>query len=90
MASTLNVFFFHCKSIKSSITELNDLCTNHNFVLLQKTWLSRPELPMLSQINSAFSGYVLYSVDDESQILSGRPVGGIAILWKNVYCILLY
>ena len=61
----------------------------HDFVLLQETWLSRPELPMLSQINSSFTGYGLSSMDEESQILSGRPFGGIAILWRkcfNAYC----
>ena len=77
------------KNIKTSITELDDLCTNHDFILLQETWLSRPELPMLSQINNAFTGYGLSSMDEESQILLGRPFGGIAILWKkcfNAYC----
>ena len=80
---------FNCKNIKTSVTELNDLCTNHDFVLLQETWLSRPELPMISQINSSFTGYGLSSMDEESQILSGRPFGGIAILWRkcfNAYC----
>ena len=89
MATTLNVCSFNCKNIKTSVTELNDLCTNHDFVLLQETWLSRPELPMLSQINSSFTGYGLSSMDEESQILSGRPFGGIAILWRkcfNAYC----
>ena len=56
MATTLNVCSFNCKNIKTSTTELNDLCTNHDFILLQETWLSRPELPMLSQINNAFTG----------------------------------
>ena len=89
MATTLNVCSFNCKNIKTSVTELNDLCTNHDFVLLQETWLSRPELPMLSQINSSFRGYGLSSMDEESQILPGRSFGGIAILWRkcfNAYC----
>ena len=86
MATTLNVCSFNCKSIKTSVTELNDLCTNHDFVLLRETWLSRPELPMLSQINSSFTGYGIYSMDEESQILSGRPFGGIAIPYGKVTC----
>ena len=77
MATTLNVCSFNCKNIKTSVTELNDVCTNHDFVLLQETWLSRPELPMLSQINSSFTGYGLSSMNEESQILPGRPFGGI-------------
>ena len=89
MATILNVCSFNCKNIKTSVTELNDLCTNYDFVLLQETWLSRPELPMLSPINSALTGYGLSSMDEESQIFSGRPFGGIAILWRkcfNAYC----
>ena len=85
MATTLNVCSFNYKNIKTSITELNDLCTNHDFILLQETWLSRPELPMLSQINNAFTGYGLSSMDEELQILLGRPFGGIAILWKKMF-----
>ena len=57
---------------------------------MQKTWLSRPELPMLPQINNAFTGYGLSLIDEKSQILLGRTFGGIAILWKKcfniVYC----
>ena len=85
MATTLNVCSFNCKNIKNSVTELNDLCSNHDFVLLQETWLSRPELLMLSQINSSFTGYGLFSMDEESQILPGRPFGGIAILWRKCF-----
>ena len=49
MATTLNVCSFNCKNSKTSITELNDLCTNHDFILLQETWLSRPELRVVLQ-----------------------------------------
>ena len=37
MATALNVCSFNCKNIKTSITELKDLCSNDDFVLLQKT-----------------------------------------------------
>ena len=37
MAITLYVCSFNCKNIKTSVTELNGLCTNHDFVLLQET-----------------------------------------------------
>ena len=47
MATTLNVCSFNCKNIKTFITELNDLCTNHDFILLRETWLSRPKLRYL-------------------------------------------
>ena len=85
MDTTLNVCSFICKNFKTPITELNDLCTNHYYILLQEMWLSCPELPMLSQIYNAVTDYGLSSMDEESKILLGRPSGGIAILWKKCF-----
>ena len=36
MATTLNVCSFNCKNIKTSITELNDLCTKHDLFFCTK------------------------------------------------------
>ena len=45
--------------------------------------MSRAQLPTLSNINNEFVGYGLSSMKDEEQIHTGRPFGGIAVLWRK-------
>ena len=52
-------------------------------VLLQETWMFRNQLPMLSSISNEFVGYGSSSMKDEQQIHTGRPFGGIAMLWRK-------
>ena len=87
--TTLNLCTFNCKNVKTSVPEIIDLCNSHDFVFLQETWMSRAQLPTLSNINNEFVGYGLSSMKDEEQIHTGRPFGGIAVLWRktlNKYC----
>ena len=81
--TTLNLCTFNCKNVKTSVPEIIDLCNSHEFVFLQETWMSRAQLPTLSNINNEFVGYGLSSMKDEEQIYTGRPLGGIAVLWRK-------
>ena len=87
--TTLNLCTFNCKNVKTSVPEIIDLCNSHDFVFLQETWMSRAQVPTLSKLNNEFVGYGLSSIKDEEQIYTGRPFGGIAVLWRktlNKYC----
>ena len=87
--TTLNLCTFNCKNVKASVPKIIDLCNSHDFVFLQETWMSRAQLPTLSNINNEFVGYGLSSLKDEEQIYTGRPFGGISVLWRktlNKYC----
>ena len=90
--TSINICTYNCKNIQSSIPEINDLCNCHDIVLLQETWMFRNQLPMLSSISNEFVGYDLSSMKDEQQIHTGRPFGGIAMLWRKslnklyIYC----
>ena len=81
--TSINICTYNCKNIQSSIPEINDLCNCHDIVLLQETWMFRSQLPMLSSISNEFVGYGLSSMKDEQQIHTGRPFGGIAMLWRK-------
>ena len=59
------------------------MCSSHDFVFLQETWMSRAQLQRLSNIYNEFVGYGLSSMKDEERIHTGRPFGGIAILWRK-------
>ena len=69
--------------MKTSLHEIKDLCNSHDLVFLQETRMSRAQLPTLSNINNEFVGYGLSSMKDEEQIYTGRPFGGIAVLWRK-------
>ena len=83
MKTIINTCIYNCKNLQSSIPEINGLCSCHDIVLIQETWMFRNKLPMLSSISHEFVGYGLSSMKDEQQIHIGRPFGGIAMLWRK-------
>ena len=80
---TLSVVTFNCKSFKSSINEIKALCCTSDVIFLQETWLLDFDLPMLAQVDSLFYGAGITAVDTTSGLLSGRPYGGLAVLWRK-------
>ena len=83
MADDLSICSYNCRSVKSSVGEIQLLCNNHNFVLLQETWLLPNELNFLSQIHSDFYSYGQSAVDLSHDILIGRPYGGTGVLFRK-------
>ena len=74
---------FNCKNVKTSMDEIRELCKFSDIVFLQETWLTDKEIPILSQISNDFYAKGISSIDTSSHLLSGRPYGGLAILWKK-------
>jgi len=83
MDDELSVCTFNCRSVKSSVGEIQLLCNDHNFVLLQETWLLPNELNFLSSIHSDFYSCGQSAVTLSSGILIGRPYGGTGILYRK-------
>jgi exonuclease III len=52
-------------------------------IFLQEHWLREDELNKLKAVNSDFSGFGVSAIDTTSGILSGRPYGGVCILWRK-------
>jgi exonuclease III len=63
--------------------EIHELCSKCDIVLLQETWLLECEHSILSSISNEFYSKGISAVDINHKVLSGRPHGGIAILWKK-------
>ena len=79
----LKTVSFNCHGLKSSTFEIKDLCSNHDIIFLQETWLFEQELTLLSNIHPEFEGCGVSGMDSENHLLTGRPFGGIGILWKK-------
>ena len=52
-------------------------------VFLQETWLTSQELHILTSIDSDFHARAYSAMDVSSDVLRGRPHGGVAILWRK-------
>ena len=83
MENTLRISSFNCRSIKSSIESVRNLCLSHDVVLLQEHWLTTDELHILSNIHNDFYAFGVSAIDTENVITAGRPYGGVAILWRK-------
>ena len=81
--SQLRFTTFNCYCLKSSVPIINNLCTNNDIVFLQETWLTDDELVILKQIHPDFTGYGVFSMDISQDIQSGRPHGGLGILFRT-------
>ena len=84
--NNIKVATFNCKNLKSSINEVQELCTKCDVILLQETWLRECELGILSNVSDGFYGKGVSAIDDSCKVLSGRPYGGTAVLWKKSLC----
>ena len=76
---------YNCQGLKSSIHDVQALCSSYDLIFIQESWLFQYELPILSRIDSEFEGFGLSAIDDTTNIVQGRPYGGMAILIRKKY-----
>ena len=79
----LRVSSFNCRSIKSSLQEVKELCSTSHLVFLQEHWLLPSDPPILNDIHPDFLGTGYSAVDLSDGILVYRPYGGTAILYHK-------
>ena len=70
----LKTVSFNCHGLKSSTVEIKYLCSNHDILFLQETWLFEQELTLLSNIHPEFEGCGVSGMDSENHLLTGRAV----------------
>lgn len=76
--STIN-----CHGLKSSIPDINALASDNDILFLQETWLYRDELNLLNSVHADFDGFGISAIDDSNGPISGRPFGGLGIIWRK-------
>jgi len=79
----LSICSFNCQSVKSSLTEVYELCERSDLVLLQEHWLLPGELACLNDIHKDFLSTRHSAVDVSKSVLVVRPYGGTAILYRK-------
>ncbi|CAF4958289.1 unnamed protein product [Pieris macdunnoughi] len=58
------------------------MCNDSDLVALQETWLLPHDIPILGTISNNFDYTGKSAVDTSAGLLTGRPYGGVAILWR--------
>ena len=63
----------------NGVDMLNDLCCNHDIILIQEHWLHTHEIHRFADIFHDFNCYGISSMNDKlaAGILVGRPYGGL-------------
>ncbi len=75
---------FNCHGFNSSVYDISKLCDHYDIILLQELWLPSNDMTLLKTVHPEFDGMSSSSMDTESGILSGRPYGGIGIMWGKL------
>ena len=76
----LKICTFNCTSLE----EVKELCDQNDIVLLQEIWFSERDLYILNQLHCDYYGRGVSAFSTEDGVLTGRPHGGIAILWRKL------
>ena len=81
----LLIVSFNCRGLSSSLLEIQELCKSHDVILLQETWFAKQQLHSLSSIHDDFLFVGTSCMDLEDGVMTGRPHGGTAILWRKSF-----
>ena len=76
---------FNCRSVKSSVYEILELCASSDITFLQEHWLLPNELHELGEMHSDFEAVGQSAVDLTRDICIGRPYGGTAIMYRKSF-----
>ena len=81
--NSLRISSYNCRSLSTLKYDfVRKLLLSNDILFLQEHWLSDGQLPLLANIDSNFS-FTGVSGFGSRDVLSGRPYGGCAILWRS-------
>ncbi len=83
--TSFSICSFNCEGVHRTVDYMNEFVCNNlcDILCLQETWLIEQNLPHLANIHSDYLYTGKSGVDSNSDILVGRPKGGVAILYKK-------
>ena len=73
----------NCNGFKRLPQSAEHLLCNCDIICLQETMLTKQECELLNSFHDNYYGYGVAPVDAALGIISGRPRGGVGILWKT-------
>ena len=80
--NNMRLISFNCFGAMNKLPVIRDLCDRADIIFLQETWCMPHELGAFDTVNADFYSFSVSAVND-SEILIGRPHGGLSILWRK-------
>ena len=74
---------FNVNGVKTSSTTIQEMCKHFDIIMIQEHWLYPDELSYLSMLSNDFNGFGLSPMPVGEKLLSGRPYGGVGIMWHK-------
>ena len=81
-SSQIKIISLNCAGSNNKIPLLRDLCNEYDILLLQETWLLPDNLNFFDNVHPDFCSHSVSAVNIDKW-LTGRPHGGLSILWNN-------
>ena len=78
----LRLLSFNCNGALHELPIITDLCDKADVVFLQESLTMLHNLGVFDNFHSNLFSISTYAVDD-GEILSGRPYGGLTLLWRK-------
>ena len=84
ISRSLSIVSLNMHGFNSSWLHLKELCNSYDIIFVQEHWLMESQLHYLDEIHKDFCVYSKSAMNSkcEQGIVSGRPFGGIAVLWR--------
>ena len=79
----LKLATYNCQGAKHKIPRISEICNKCDILMLQETWIMPHETKIFGNTHAEFESFSLSSVDTKSTLVSGRPFGGVSILWRK-------
>ena len=85
--SFIKLASFNCNSLRNSLDVVLELLNENDIVVLQEIMLLEDDIGFINNISHNCDFTVVPSKMNSYDGLSGRPIGGLAVLWKRSLCI---
>ena len=81
----LKMCSFNVHGYNNGLSMIENLCDTHDIIFIQEHWLQESELYKINNINTDFNCFSISSMSKKlsSGILTGRPFGGVSIMFKK-------
>ena len=73
---------FNCNGAMNKLPVIRDLCDRADIVFLQETWCMPHDIGVFDSVNRDFCSFSTSAIDN-GELLSGRPYGGLSVLWRK-------
>ena len=81
--NAINIASYNVRGFYSSRGALSSLLNSCDILLVQEHWLNNDNLSALGTLHNEFTSVGVSAMDSTQGILTGRPFGGVGIIWRK-------